>query len=125
MKTTYLMTRLRTHTNYVTLPGFIHTFQNSLTQPPKTNNNNNNNNKVQSALENSNYKLHYDRSIITARTVHNNRPDIRVVILAKTTKETHSIDVAIPNRHNLLSTITEKLQKYTDLKEDLIRIWQL
>ena len=33
--------------------------------------------------------------------------------------------VAIPNSHNLHSTITEKLQKYTDLKEELIRIWQL
>jgi hypothetical protein len=98
--------------------------QDCLTQAPKINNNNNNNNKVQSALEDSNYKLHYDRSVITARTVHNNRPDIRVVIPDKTTKETHSIDVAIPNSHNL-STITEKLQKYTDLKEEFVRIWKL
>jgi len=27
--------------------------------------------------------------------------------------------------HNLHSSITEKLQKYTDVKEELIRIWQL
>jgi len=27
--------------------------------------------------------------------------------------------------HNLHSTITERLQKYTDLKEQLIRIWQM
>jgi hypothetical protein len=26
---------------------------------------------------------------------------------------------------NLHSTINEKLQKYTDLKEELVRIWQL
>jgi hypothetical protein len=31
----------------------------------------------------------------------------------------------MPNSHNLHSTITEKLHKYTDLKEELIRIWQL
>jgi hypothetical protein len=33
--------------------------------------------------------------------------------------------VAIRNSYILRSTIIEKLQKYTDLKEDLIRIWQL
>jgi hypothetical protein len=42
-----------------------------------------------------------------------------------TIKEAYSIDVAIPNTHNLHSTITKKPQKYTDLKEEPIRIWQL
>jgi predicted methyltransferase MtxX (methanogen marker protein 4) len=64
-----------------------------------------------------------DRSIITDRTIHNNRPDI--VVLDKTITEAYSIDVAIPNSHNLHSTITKKLRKYTDLKEELTRIWQL
>jgi hypothetical protein len=31
-------------------------------------------------------------------------------------------DVAIRNHNNLHSTITEKLQNYTDLEEELIRI---
>jgi hypothetical protein len=35
------------------------------------------------------------------------------------------IYVGIPNHHNLHSSITKKLQKYTDLKEELIRTWQL
>jgi len=65
----------------------------------------------QSVLENSNYKLYYDRSIIIDRTVHNRRPD--TVMFDKTIKEAHLIDVAIPSIHNLHSTITEKLQKYT------------
>jgi hypothetical protein len=34
------------------------------------------------------------------------------------------MDVAIPNSHNLHSSITEKLQKYTDLKKELIGMWQ-
>jgi len=34
------------------------------------------------------------------------------------------MDVAIPNRHDGYNTITEKLQEYTDLKEELTRIWQ-
>jgi hypothetical protein len=46
-------------------------------------------------------------------------------MLHKTTKEAHSMSVAIPNSHNLHSTITKNLQKYTDLKEQLIRTWQL
>jgi hypothetical protein len=59
----------------------------------------------QSVLENSNCKLHYDRSIITDRTIHNNIPVI--VIVDKTIKEAHSTDAAIPNSHSLHSTITE------------------
>lgn len=78
--------------------------------------------KLQSVLKNSNYKLCYDRSVITDWTFLNNRPHI--LILDKTTEDTYLIDVAIPNSHNLHSTITPKLQKYSGLKE-LIRIWQM
>jgi hypothetical protein len=73
----------------------------------------------QTVLEKSNSKLHYDRSIITNWTILNNRSDI--VILGKPIKEAYLIDVAIPNSHNFYSTITENLQKYTDLKEEIIR----
>jgi hypothetical protein len=37
----------------------------------------------------------------------------------KNTEEAYLIDAVISNLH---STITKKLQKYTDLKEELIRI---
>ena len=43
-------------------------------------------------------------------------------MLDKTVKEAYLIDVAIANSQNLRSTITENLQKYTDLTEELIRI---
>jgi len=43
----------------------------------------------------------------------------------KTTKEAYLVDAVIHNSHNLHSTITQKLQKYTDLKEELIRILHL
>jgi hypothetical protein len=33
-----------------------------------------------------------------------------------------SVDAAIPNSHNLHSTVTERLQNYTDMTEELIRI---
>jgi len=35
------------------------------------------------------------------------------------------IDVAIPSSHSLHCTITEKTQNYTDLKEELVRIWKV
>jgi hypothetical protein len=38
-----------------------------------------------SVLQDTNYKPYQDRSVITDRTVHNNRSDI--VVLGKTTKE--------------------------------------
>jgi hypothetical protein len=44
-------------------------------------------------------------------------------VLDRTIKEAHLIAVAIPSGHKLYSTITEKLHKYTDLKEELIRIY--
>jgi len=73
--------------------------------------------------EKCNCKLYCDRSIITDRPIHNNRPDR--VILDKPIKGAYLIDIAIADSHNLRSTITEKLQKYTDLTEELIRKWQL
>jgi hypothetical protein len=49
---------------------------------------------------------------MTDRTVHSNRPEI--VMLDKTTKEAHPVDAANPDSHDLHSTITERLQQYTD-----------
>jgi len=67
--------------------------------------------------------LYYDRSIITDRNIYTYIPDI--TILRKIIKEAHLIDAAIPNSHKLHSTITEKLQIYTDFKEDFTRICKL
>jgi hypothetical protein len=47
-----------------------------------------------------------------------------IIIFDKAMKEANLTDVAIPNSHNLHSTITEKLQKYTNLKVEEIIIWQ-
>jgi hypothetical protein len=48
----------------------------------------------QSMSENSHYVLHYDRSLITDRTVHNNRPN--TVKLDKMITQAYLIDEAIP-----------------------------
>jgi hypothetical protein len=99
----------------------------------KDNNNNNNNNNVPPILY---YKyqpqIHVIKlqlqailrqSLIVDRAVHNNRSDIAVFDIIM--KEAHSVDTAIPNNQDLHSTTTERLHKYTDLKEELITIWQL
>jgi hypothetical protein len=67
-------------------------------------------------VENPSYNLQYVRSIIYDRTIHNNRPD--VIIFDKTIKETYLIDATVLNSHNLHSTITEKLQKCTEVKQE-------
>lgn len=69
------------------------------------------------------HTIYYDRSIITDRCVPYNRPDI--VIRDKRTKEALIIDVAVPNTHNLLTTIAEKKRKYTELADEIKRMWGL
>jgi hypothetical protein len=77
----------------------------------------------QLVVDNSIYELYYDRSIVTHQPIHNNR--LAIVILDKAIKDVYLIAVAIPHSHNLHSTIIKKLQKYTDLEEELTTIWQL
>ena len=48
-----------------------------------------------------------------------------MVMLNKTVKEAYLIAVVIPSSHKLSTTITEKLHKYAELKEELVRTWQL
>ena len=60
--------------------------------------------ELQSVLEKSNYKLYYIRSIMTDRTVHNDKP--HTVICARTIKKPYLIDTAIPNSHSLYRSST-------------------
>jgi hypothetical protein len=46
-------------------------------------------------------------------------------MLENTIKIAYLIYIAVPNSHNLHSTITEKLQKYTDIKVELTRMCKL
>jgi len=84
-------------------------------------NNNNNNNKAAeliddrspyykytpaNVLENENFKLYWNRSMLTDKKMPFNRPDI--TFMNKKTKNTFLIDIALPNTHNLAKTITDK-----------------
>jgi hypothetical protein len=51
-------------------------------------------------LENDNFKLYWNRRIITDRTIPANRPDI--TLTNKQTKNTFSLDIAVPNLSQIL-----------------------
>jgi len=51
--------------------------------------------KPANVLENENFKLHWNRSILTDKTIICNRPDI--TFMNKKTKNTFLIDIAVPN----------------------------
>ena len=78
--------------------------------------------KPEISLENTNYKIYWDRTIITDKTIHFNRPDITVH--DKTNNTVYLIDVALPNSHNIQSTISEKLTKYQELAIVLKTQWK-
>jgi len=75
-----------------------------------------------SVLENENFKLYWNRSILTDKTVPFNRPDI--TFMNKKTKNTFLIDIAVPNTHNLAKTITRKQNKYQELTNEICAIWK-
>jgi len=86
------------------------------------NNNNNNNNTPANVLENENFKLYWNRSILTDKTITFNRPDIS--FMNKKTKNTFLIDIAVPNTHNLAKTITDKQNKYQELDNEVCAMWK-
>ncbi|CAG4948141.1 unnamed protein product [Colias eurytheme] len=79
--------------------------------------------KPKPVLDSPTSKIYFDRAILTDKTIHFNRPDITLV--NKITKTAYLIDVTIPNTHNIQKSISEKLHKYTELKEEILRIWNL
>jgi len=68
-------------------------------------------------LENENFKLYWNRSILTDKTIAFNRPDI--TFMNKKTKNNSSIDIALPNTHNLAKTISDKQNKYQELTNEI------
>ena len=42
----------------------------------------------------------------------------------KKTKNTFLIDIAVPNKHNLAKTITDKRKKYQELANEICAMWK-
>jgi hypothetical protein len=74
-------------------------------------------------LENETIKLYWDRSLITDKTIRNNRPDITLV--DKLSKTVYFIDIAMPNNHNLHAKYAEKLAKYSELSIEIKDQWKV
>ncbi|CAG9834848.1 unnamed protein product [Diabrotica balteata] len=77
----------------------------------------------ESILENDNYKLYWNRTVLTDQTVAHNRPDLILVNQLK--RQTTLIDVAIPNNNNLRVKQNEKIAKYRDLEIQIRRQWKM
>jgi len=75
-----------------------------------------------SVLENENFRLYWNRSILTDKTIPFNRPDI--TFMNKKTKNTFLIDIAVPNTHNHAKTITNKQKKYQEVANEICAIWK-
>jgi len=73
-------------------------------------------------LENENFKLYWNRSILTDNTIDFNRPDI--TFMNKKTKNAFSIDIAVPNTHNLAKTITDEQNKCKELANEICAMWK-
>jgi hypothetical protein len=69
--------------------------------------------KLESCLENDNYKLYFDRTVLTDIHIKHNRPDI--IILDKQQKQAYLLDIAVPNSHNITQTYNTKINKYLEL----------
>jgi hypothetical protein len=73
-------------------------------------------------LKNDNFKLYWNRTIITDKIIHSNRPDI--TFMNKTTKNTFLTETAVPNTHNLAKIITGKQEKYRELANEISAMWK-
>ena len=78
--------------------------------------------KPASVLGNANFKLYWNRSILTDKTIHFNRSDI--TFMNKKTKKPFLIDIAVPNTHNLAKTITDKQNKSQELANEMCAVWK-
>jgi hypothetical protein len=79
--------------------------------------------KPESCLENDNYKLYFDRTVLTDIHIQHNRPDI--IILNKQQKQEYLLDIAVPNSHNITQTYNTKINKYLELSVAMRNLWSL
>jgi hypothetical protein len=79
--------------------------------------------KPESCLENDNYKLYFDWTVLTDIHIKHNRPDI--IILNKQQKQAYLLDIAVPNSHNITQTYNTKINKYLELSVAMRNLWCL
>ncbi|XP_044760879.1 uncharacterized protein LOC123318334 [Coccinella septempunctata] len=74
-------------------------------------------------LQNASYKLYWDATMVTDRSVAHNRPDI--TLFDNVRKTCLLIDFTIPADDNITRAYSEKISKYTDLAFQLREMYAL
>ena len=74
-------------------------------------------------MENENYKLLWDFSILTDHKIEARRPDL--VLIDKSEKHYQIIDVAIPEGSGVKEKENEKVEKYQNLARESRRAWEV
>jgi len=72
--------------------------------------------------ESENLKLYSIRSIHTDKIIIINRTDI--TFMNKKTKKNILLDIAVPHKHNLAKTITDKQNSYQELTNEVCAMWK-
>ena len=76
-----------------------------------------------SVIENKNFKTLCDFTIQCDHTIEARRPDI--VVVDKVKKEKMIIDIAIPEDTRVCDKERDKIEKYSLLKDEITRLWQM
>ena len=77
----------------------------------------------ESVVQNENFKIRWDFTIHCDYMIEARRPDI--VIVDKVKKETMNTDVAISGDKRVCDKEREKIEKYSLLKDEISRLWQM
>ena len=78
--------------------------------------------KESRVLENDEVKILWDFTIQTERKLEHNKPDL--VVLNKKEKIIYVVDVVCPFDTRIKDTERTKIEKYTDLKYELLKVWK-
>ena len=81
------------------------------------------NHKPVSAFGNDKVKLLWDFSIQTDHVIKHRRYDI--VVLYKTERKCHLIDIAVPGDKRIELKEQEKIDNYSELRQEVKKIWNL
>ena len=75
------------------------------------------------AIENEDVKILWDINVQCDNVIQARRPDI--IVIDKKKKEALIIDVAVPADTRVVEKEIEKIEKYQDLKREIVRLWEL
>ena len=77
----------------------------------------------ESVLENEDYKILWDFSILTDHVIEARRPDL--VVVDKKERSCKTIDFAVPGDSRIEEKEKDKIEKYQELARELQKIWKV